>query len=59
MLYISWMVILSDHNIKKKVSKTSIFELATVKNCMSRLCTYPLGDPPPPRTYYPIRVKNM
>ena len=25
-----------------------IFELSTVKNCISRLCTNPLGDPPPP-----------
>ena len=42
------MVILGHHGIKKKVSKTSIFELPSVKNCMSRLCTNPLGDPPPP-----------
>ena len=27
--------------------KTSIFELATVKNCVSGLCTNPLGDTPP------------
>ena len=33
---------------KKQVSKTSIFELPGVKNCISRLCTNPLGDPPPP-----------
>ena len=39
MLYIPWIVNLSDHDIKKKVSKTSIFELSKVKNCMSRLCT--------------------
>ena len=32
---------------KKKVLKTSIFELSRVKNCISRLCTNPLGDPPP------------
>ena len=45
---------------KKLVSKTLIFELATVKNCISRLCTNPLGapPPPPPRTYSPNRVKN-
>ena len=30
---------------KKRVSKTSIFELPGVKNCMNRLCTNPLGDP--------------
>ena len=28
--------------------KNMIFELSTVKNCISRLCTDPLGDPPPP-----------
>ena len=50
MLYIAWMVILGGHNIKKtsfQNSKTSIFELFRVKNCMSRLYTNPLGDPPP------------
>ena len=41
---------------EKYVSKTSIFELPRVKNCISRLCTNPLGDPP--RTQYPNRVKN-
>ena len=39
MLYIPWMVILGDHNMKKKVSETLIFELSRVKNCISRLCT--------------------
>ena len=48
MLYIRWMVILSGQNTKKKVSKTSIFELPRVKNSISRLCTHPLGAPPPP-----------
>ena len=43
---------------KKQVSKTVIFELSKVKNCISRLCTNPLGDPPPPLTQYPNRVKN-
>ena len=38
------MVIIS----KTQVSKTSIFELPRVKNCISRLCTNPLGPPPPP-----------
>ena len=33
---------------KKQVSKTSIFELPRVKSCTSKLCTNPLGDPPPP-----------
>ena len=33
---------------KKQVSKTSIFELSGLKNCISRLCTRPLGDPAPP-----------
>ena len=41
MLYIPWMVILGDHNIKKKGSKTSIFELSKVKNCKGKLCTGP------------------
>ena len=49
MLYISWMIILGDHNIKKKqVSKTSISELVTAKNYTGKLCTNPLRDPPPP-----------
>ena len=48
MHYIPRMVILGGRNIKKKVSKTSIFEVPGVKNCISRLCTNPLGDPPPP-----------
>ena len=30
---------------KKQVSKTSVFELPRVKNCIGRLCTNPLGDP--------------
>ena len=47
MLYIPWMVILGDHNIKKNNSKTSIFQLRKVKNCMSRVCTNPLGNPSP------------
>ena len=34
------------HNIKKK--NPSIIELPRVKNCISRLCTNPLGPPPPP-----------
>ena len=38
---------------KKQVSKTLIFELPKVKNCISRLCTNPLGDPPPPRDLIP------
>ena len=42
MLYISWVVILGDHDVKKKVSRTSIFELPRVKNCISTLCTCPL-----------------
>ena len=41
MLYIPWMVILSDHRIIKTCLKTSIFELPRVKNC--RLCTNPLA----------------
>ena len=48
MLYIPWMVILSGDNIKKQVSKTSIFELPRLKNCISRLCSKSLEDTPPP-----------
>ena len=48
MLYLGWMVTLSGHNVKKKVSETSIFELPRAKNCISRLCTGTLGTPPPP-----------
>ena len=33
---------------EKQVSKGSIFELPKVENCISRLCTRPLGAPPPP-----------
>ena len=59
MLYIPWMVILGDHGIKKNVLKTSIVELPKVKKCICRLCTNPLGDPPPlPCAQYPHQVKN-
>ena len=43
MLYIPWMGILGDHNIKKQVSKTSTLELHRLKNCMSRLRTGPFS----------------
>ena len=40
---VPWMVILGDHNIKKKeVSKTTIVELPKVKNYMSRLWRGPI-----------------
>ena len=45
MLYIPWIVILGDCNIKKKVSKTLIFELPKVRNSISRLCTGPFTRP--------------
>ena len=51
MLYIPWMVILGDHGIKRRVSKTSILALRKVNICISRLCTVQLGYspwPPPP-----------
>ena len=48
MLYISWMVILGDHGIKKMIFGNFDFELPRVKNCLRRLCTNSLGDPPPP-----------
>ena len=53
MLYIPWMVPLGDPNVKKKNSKTLIFEVPGLKSCISRLCTNPLEDtpqPPPPLT---------
>ena len=50
MLYIAWMVIVSGHDITKIRFKTSIFELPKVKNCISMLCTNPLGDTIPPPT---------
>ena len=52
------MVILGDCGVKKKVSKTSIFELPKVKNCISRLCTNPLGPPPPPGPNSQIGLKT-
>ena len=54
MLYIPWMVILRDHNIKKISFENFDFsavqsEMSGVKNCISRLCTKnSLGDNPPP-----------
>ena len=45
-----WVVTIS----KEQVSKTSIFELPGVKNCISRLCTNPLEAPPPPPPVRPI-----
>ena len=48
MLYIAWVVILGGHNIIKPSFKTPIFELSGLKNCISRLCTRPLGAPPRP-----------
>ena len=47
MLYIAWMVILSDPGIRKTSFEILIFELPKVKNCISRLCTNSLGAPPP------------
>ena len=48
MLHIPYMVILGDQGIIKQLFKTSNFNLSRVKNCISRLCTNPLGAPPPP-----------
>ena len=45
MLYIPWMVILRDHNIKKISLEITIFELPNVKNCISRLRTGPFTGP--------------
>ena len=58
MLYIPWMIILGGHDIKKKSFENFDFELPRVKNCISRLCTNPLGDPPNPPAQYPNRVKT-
>ena len=48
MLHIPWMIILGDHGIKKTSFENFDFEQPSVKNCISRLCTNPLGTPPPP-----------
>ena len=56
MLYIGYLIILDGQNIKKTVSKISIFGLLRRENCISRLCPRPLGSPPPPR--HPNSVKN-
>ena len=53
------MVILGDHKIIKTSFENFVFELPGLKNCISRLCTNPLGATPPPPTLYPNRVKNM
>ena len=50
MLYIGHLIILQGQNIKKSVSKISIFELPRLENCISRSCPRPLGSPPPPNT---------
>ena len=39
MLYIAYFIIVSGHNIKKKLQKFSIFDLWRVENCWSSLCT--------------------
>ena len=51
------MVILGDHGIKI-FSKTSNLEVSRVKNCISRLCTNLLGDPPPSAPNTEIRWKR-
>ena len=48
MLYIAWMVILGDHNIKKISFKNFDFELAGVKNCIKQVVYQSLESPPPP-----------
>ena len=53
MLCIPWMVILSGHNIKKQVSKTSIFELPRLKKLHEQVVYRPLGAPPPPPDLIP------
>ena len=60
MLYISWMVILADHNIKKIVLETSIFELCRLEYMHKQVVYQSHLDPPPPPpgTQYPNRVKN-
>ena len=49
MLYIGYLIILDGQSIKNKtVPENSIFELPRVENCISKLCSRPLGSPPPP-----------
>ena len=50
MLYIAWMVIVSDQDIKTISFGNFNFELPRVKNCINRFRTSLLGAPPPPRT---------
>ena len=45
MLYIPWMVISGDGNIKQISFKTSICERSRVKKCISRLCSGPFTRP--------------
>ena len=56
MLYIPWMIILGDHGIKKTSFENFDFRAAQgdkLHKLHSRLCTKPLGDPPPPLDLIP------
>ena len=47
MLYMDWMVILCGYKFTKiSFVGNYVFLAAQVKNCISRLCTHRLGDPP-------------
>ena len=59
MLYIPWMVILGDYGSKKKSFENSDFQLRGVKNCTSRLCTNPLGEPLGDPSPWPKGEKHM
>ena len=47
-LYIAWTVIVSGTISKNQGLHTYTFDLYRVENHISRLCTTPLGPPPPP-----------
>ena len=55
MLYISWMIILGDHNIKKKMFRKLRFLSCPLHK---QVVYQSLGTCPPIRIEYPNRVKN-
>ena len=59
MLYTSWMVIVSGHNVKKQILETSFFERPRAKIASAGCVLAPWEtNPPPPRTQYPNRAKK-
>ena len=60
MPYMAWVVILSDHNIKKTSFGNFDFWAAQGEKLHKQVVHQSLGryPPPPPYTQYPNRVKN-